>query len=153
MYKIAFSDRRQSRHPTFAAFYRRVAEIRSVTPQIIDRGRPSSARTTDQKEHILHALRDDSGINIRHTTQRRVPQEQLLYPYNLQPMQRLSHSDHSTRETLVYCTISPSVVFLLILFMDVATFGRDGMTNLHNQDLWADRKLRDTSLTKTSMYD
>lgn len=150
LYHNAFPDRTQPSHPTFAAVYRRIAETGTLAPQTVNRGTPRSARTIEQEEHILQAVEMDPAISTRRlavacgtsrSTAWRVLHEQSLYPYHLQRVQGLSPADYPPRANFcrwfIAQTANPRFVSS-VLFTDEATFGRDGITNLHNMHVWSD---------------
>lgn len=154
LYQMAFPERRQPNHQTFVAVYRRVAETGTVAPQTGDRGRPRVVRTPNLEEDILHCVEDDPGISTRqlavaagtsHSTAWRVLHEQLLYPYHMQRVQGLSPADFPPRENFCrwfLAQIANPLFVSSVLFTDEATFGRDGITNFHNDHVWADRNPR-----------
>lgn len=148
LYQITFSDWRQRSHPTLAVVYCCVTETGFVAPQTMDRGRLRSVQTLNHEEHILQAVRNDSGIHTHqvtlacctsHSTAWKVLQEQLLHLYHLQCGQSLSPFDHSPQENICWWFIAQTANLLFvssILFTVEATFG---ITNLHNQHLYTDQ--------------
>lgn len=152
LYQESFPNRHQPNHKTFAALFQRLAETGMVlreTP-LTDKGRPRTRRTHDFEEAILDHVAENPSVstrqlavtfNVDHMTAWRTIHDQLLYPYHLQRVQGLSPADYPQRETFCRWFIHQSANPLFIrtvLFTDEATFGRDGITNLHNQHVWAD---------------
>ncbi|KAJ4432635.1 hypothetical protein ANN_21258 [Periplaneta americana] len=114
-----------------------------------ERGRPRST-TPEVQEEILEAVNMTPSIstrrvalqvNVPHTTVWRLLKEYQLYPYHLQRVQALSPANYPARVRfcqwfLQQCGVNPNFP-ALILFTDEAQFTRDGITNFHNQHVWA----------------
>ncbi|KAJ4435913.1 hypothetical protein ANN_18533 [Periplaneta americana] len=80
-------------------------------------------------------------VNVPHTTVWRLLKEYQLYPYHLQRVQAVSPADYPARVRfcqwfLQQCDVNPNFP-ALVLFTDEAQFTRDGITNFHNQHVWA----------------
>ncbi|KAJ4438232.1 hypothetical protein ANN_14171 [Periplaneta americana] len=80
-------------------------------------------------------------VNVPHTTVWRLLKEYQLYPYHLQRVQALSPADYPARVRfcqwfLQQCGVNQNFP-ALVLFTDEAKFTRDGITNFHNQHVWA----------------
>ncbi|KAJ4431746.1 hypothetical protein ANN_20350 [Periplaneta americana] len=118
LYQMAFPDQRQPNHQTFVALYHRVAETGTVAPQTGDRGRPRVVRTPNLEEDILHCVEDDPGISTR----------QLAVA---------TGTSHSTAWRVLH-----EQLLYPYHMQHEATFGRDGITNFHNEHVWADRNPR-----------
>ncbi|KAJ4438173.1 hypothetical protein ANN_14112 [Periplaneta americana] len=110
----------------------------------LGRGRPRST-TPEVQEEILEASisirRVALQVNVPHTTVWRLLKEYHLYPYHLQRVQALSPADYPARVRfcqwfLQQCGVNPNFP-ALVLFTDEAQFTRDGITNFHNQHVWA----------------
>ncbi|KAJ4430718.1 hypothetical protein ANN_19309 [Periplaneta americana] len=115
----------------------------------LGRGRPRST-TPEVQEEILEAVNMTPSIstrrvalqvNVPHTTVWRLLKEYQLYPYHLQRVQALSPADYPARFRfcqwfLQQCGVNPNFP-ALVLFTDEAQFTRDGITNFHNQHVWA----------------
>ncbi|KAJ4439683.1 hypothetical protein ANN_07811 [Periplaneta americana] len=113
-----------------------------------ERGQPRST-TPEVQEEILEAVNMTPSIstrrvvlqvNVPHTTVWRLLKEYQLYPYHLQ-RQALSPADYPARVRfcqwfLEQCGVNPNFP-ALVLFTDEAQFTRDGITNFHNQHVWA----------------
>ncbi|KAJ4438126.1 hypothetical protein ANN_14065 [Periplaneta americana] len=87
-------------------------------------------------------------VNVPHTTVWRLLKEYQLYPYHLQRVQALSPADYPARVRfcqwfLQQCGVNPNFP-ALVLFTDEAQFTRDGITNFHNQHVWAYENPRST---------
>ncbi|KAJ4433205.1 hypothetical protein ANN_15462 [Periplaneta americana] len=107
---------------------------------------------TDRRtfEEILEAVNMTPSINTRrlalqvnvpHTTVWRLLKEYQLHPYHLQRVQALSPTDYPARVRfcqwfLQQCGVNPNFP-TLVLFTDEAQYTRDGITNFHNQHVWA----------------
>ncbi|KAJ4450932.1 hypothetical protein ANN_02367 [Periplaneta americana] len=114
-----------------------------------ERRRPRST-TPEVQEEILEAVdmtpsistrRVALQVNVPHTTVWRLLKEYQLYPYHLQRVQALSPADYPARVRfcqwfLQQCGVNPNFP-ALVLFTDEAQFTRDGITNFHNQHVWA----------------
>ncbi|KAJ4445089.1 hypothetical protein ANN_06888 [Periplaneta americana] len=114
-----------------------------------ERGRPRST-TPEVREEILEAVNMTPSIstrrvalqvNVPHTTVWRLLKEYQLYPYHLQRVQALSPADYPAQVRfcqwfLQQCGVNPNFP-ALVLFTDEAPFTRDGITNFHNQHVWA----------------
>ncbi|KAJ4441000.1 hypothetical protein ANN_10849 [Periplaneta americana] len=112
-------------------------------------GRPRST-TPEVQEEILEAVNLTSSIstrrvalqvNVPHTTVWRLLKEYQLYLYHLQRVQALSPADYPAgvrfcQWFLQQCGVNPNFP-ALVLFTGEAQFTRDGITNFHNQHVWA----------------
>ncbi|KAJ4426971.1 hypothetical protein ANN_26770 [Periplaneta americana] len=112
-------------------------------------GRPRST-TPKVQEEILEAVNMTPSIstrrvalqvNVPHTTVWRQLKEYQFYPYHLQRVQALSPADYPARVRfcqwfLQQCGVNPNFP-ALVLFTDKAQFTLDGITNFHNQHVWA----------------
>ncbi|KAJ4452300.1 hypothetical protein ANN_03820 [Periplaneta americana] len=124
------------------------AQVWKINSPGLGRGRPRST-TPEVQEEILEAVnmtpistqRVALQVNVPHTTVWRLLKEYQLYPYHLQRVQALSPADYPARVRfcqwfLQQCGVNPNFP-ALVLFTDEAQFIRDGITNFHNQHVWA----------------
>ncbi|KAJ4451659.1 hypothetical protein ANN_03129 [Periplaneta americana] len=149
-YKTLIEDR--SRPPdrkTFVRLHYRLCGYGKFNSPGLGRGRPRST-TPEVQEEILEAVnmtpfistrRVALQVNVPHTTVWRLLKEYQLYPYHLQRVQALSPADYPARVRfcqwfLQQCGVNPNFP-ALVLFTDEAQFTRDGITNFHNQHVWA----------------
>ncbi|KAJ4446068.1 hypothetical protein ANN_12759 [Periplaneta americana] len=133
---------------TFVRLHYRLCEYGKFNSPGLGRGRPRST-TPQVQEEILEAVNMTSistrrvalQVNVSHTTVWRLLKEYQLYPYHLQRVQALSSADYPARVRfcqwfLQQCGGNPNFP-ALVLFTDEAQFTRDGITNFHNQHVWA----------------
>ncbi|KAJ4432454.1 hypothetical protein ANN_21073 [Periplaneta americana] len=134
---------------TFVRLHYRLCEYGKFNSPGLGRGRPRST-TPEVQEEILEAVNMTPSIstrrvalqvNVPHTTVWRLLKEYQLYPYHLQRVQSLSPADYPARVRfcqwfLQQCGVNPNFP-ALVLFTDEAQFTRDGITNFHNQHVWA----------------
>ncbi|KAJ4437935.1 hypothetical protein ANN_13874 [Periplaneta americana] len=134
---------------TFVRLHYRLCEYGKFNSPGLGRGRPRST-TPEVQEEILEALNMTPSIstrrvalqvNVPHTTVWRLLKEYQLYPYHLQRVQALSPADYPAR--VRFCQwflqqygVNPNFP-ALVLFTDEVQFTRDGITNFHNQHVWA----------------
>jgi len=102
------------------------------------------AYTPDVEECILEDVAGDSGISMRqlaaafavgHMTVLRILHEQLLYPYHLDSAHCLIPADQPPKENYCRWFVQPTstpLLVSLVLFIDEATFVRDGITDFHS---------------------
>lgn len=150
-YREKFPNRRVPNHQTFGNIVRRLRETGSLKPKHSDRGRQRTRLTVELEERILERVEEDPKISTRrlghqlevskdviHT----VIKEQLLHPYHLQKVQELLPLDYEAR--LTFCQFIQSQRIRdpdfskSILFTDEATFTRCGITNVHNDHVYAE---------------
>jgi len=151
VYSERFPNRRIPSHPTFAAVERRLRETGRFTAVTADYGRQRYVRNPEVEEDILEHVEEDPELSTRRlgrevgvskNTVNRVLTEQLLHPYHKQPVQDLLPHDPEAR--LGFCRFvnrhrEINVDFgNNILFTDEACFTRRGVTNFHNEHLYAD---------------
>ncbi|KAJ4435156.1 hypothetical protein ANN_23732 [Periplaneta americana] len=134
---------------TFVRLHYRLCEYRKFNSPGLGRGRARST-TPEVQEEILEAVNMTPSIstrrvalqvNVPHTTVWRLLKEYQLYPYHLQRVQALSPADYPARVRfcqwfLQQCGVNPNFP-ALVLFTDEAQCTRDGITNFHNQHVWA----------------
>ncbi|KAJ4449249.1 hypothetical protein ANN_00646 [Periplaneta americana] len=134
---------------TFVRLHYSLCEYGKFNSPGLGRGRPRST-TPEVQEKILEAVNMTSSIstrrvalqvNVPYTTVWRLLKEYQLYPYHLQRVQALSPADYPARVRfcqwfLQQCGVNPNFP-ALVLFTDEAQFTRDGITNFHNQHVWA----------------
>lgn len=151
MYRDMFPNRIAPNRKTFLTIERRLREHGSFKPIMINCGTRRRVRNQDTEELILQEVERNPKTSIRrigHTlgvsraSVHRVLQEQLLHPYHLQQVQELLPRDFESR--VEFCQ------FILrknnedpnfpeyILFTDEACFTKTGITNVHNDHIWAD---------------
>lgn len=151
VYGERFPNRRVPNHKTFANIERRLRETGSFRPATANRGRARSIRTPHVEEEILERIEENPGVSSRclglevgvsKNVVHRVLQEQMLYPYHVQGVQELLLADPDAR--LAFCRFiqerrAEDMNFHnKILFTDEACFTRRGMTNFHNEHVYAD---------------
>ncbi|KAJ4449147.1 hypothetical protein ANN_00542 [Periplaneta americana] len=143
LYQERYPQRHCPDRKTFVPLHYRLGRPRSTTPKV--------------QEEILEAVNMTPSISTRrvalqisvpHTTVWRLLKEYQLYPYHLQRVQALSSADYPARDRfcqpfLQQCGVNPNFP-ALVLFTDEAQFTRDGITNFHNQHVWAYENLRAT---------
>ncbi|KAJ4437933.1 hypothetical protein ANN_13872 [Periplaneta americana] len=149
LYQERYPQRQCPDRKTFVRLHYRLCEYGKFNSPGLGRGRPRST-TPEVQEEILEALNMTPSINTRrvalqvnvpHTTVWRLLKEYQLYPYHLQRVQALSPADYPAR--VRFCQwflqqygVNPNFP-ALVLFTDEAQFTRDGITNFHNQNVWA----------------
>lgn len=150
VYSERFPNRRVPSHPTFAAVERRLRETGSFAPNTVDNGRERFVRIPEVEEDILERVEEDPELSTRRIGRElgvskdvvhKVLREQLLYPYHKKPVQELLVHDPQIR--LGFCRFvnmqrerDPNFV-KKVLFTDEAGFTRRGITNTHNEHVYA----------------
>ncbi|KAJ4449582.1 hypothetical protein ANN_00985 [Periplaneta americana] len=156
LYQERYSQRQCPDRKTFVRLHYRLCEYGKCNSSGLGRGRPRST-TPEVQEEILEAVNMTPSIstrrvalqvNVPHTTVWRLLKEYQLYPYHLQRVQALSPADYPARVRfcqwfLQLCGVNPNFP-ALVLFTDEAQFTRDGITNFHNQHVWAYKNPRAT---------
>ncbi|KAJ4430198.1 hypothetical protein ANN_22408 [Periplaneta americana] len=146
LYQERYPQRQCPDRKTFVRLHYRLCEYGKFNSPGLGRGRPRST-TPEVQGEILEAVNMTPSIstrrvalqvNVPHTTVWRLLKEYQLYPYHLQRVQALSSADYPARVRfcqwfLQQCGVNPN----LVLFTDEAQFTRDGITNFHNQHVWA----------------
>lgn len=160
IYGDRFPNRRLPNHQTFAAVERRLRETGRFAPATADYGRERMVRTPVVEEEILERVTEDAKLSTRRLSLEvgvskdvvhRVLQEQLLHPYHIQPVQDLLVLDPNLR--LGFCGFineqrAQNVNFCRnILFTDEACFTRRGVTNFHNEHVYAYENPHATKVT------
>ncbi|KAJ4426443.1 hypothetical protein ANN_27257 [Periplaneta americana] len=149
LYQERYPQRQCPDRKTFVRLHYRLCEYGKFSSPGLGRGRPRST-TPEVQEEILEAVnmtpsistrRVALKINVPHTTVWRLLKEYQLYPYHLQRVQALSPADYPARVRfcqwfLQQCGVNPNFP-ALVLLTDEAQFTRDGITNFHNQHVWA----------------
>lgn len=150
VYSERFPNRRIPSHPTFAAIERRIRETGRFAPVTADYGRERFVRVPEVEEEILECVEEDPEISTRRIGRElgvckdvvhAVIREQLLYPYHKIAVQHLLEHDPEMR--LVFCRFvngqkEADLNFgNTILFTDEACFTRRGVTNFHNEHVYA----------------
>ncbi|KAJ4441123.1 hypothetical protein ANN_10973 [Periplaneta americana] len=149
LYQERYPQRQCPDRKTFVRLHYRLCEYGKFNSPGLGRGRPRST-TPEVHEEILEAVNMTPSIstrrvalqvNVPHTTVWRVLKEYQLYPYHLQRVQALSSADYPARVRfcqwfLQQCGVNPNFP-ALVLFTDKAQLTRDGITNFHNQHVWA----------------
>ncbi|KAJ4451322.1 hypothetical protein ANN_02784 [Periplaneta americana] len=149
LYQERYPQRQCPDRKTFVRLHYRLCEYGKFNSPGLGRGRPRST-TPEVQEEILEAVNMTPSIstrrvalqvNVPHTTVWRLLKAYQLYPYHLQRVQALSPADYPARFRfcqwfLQQCGVNPNSP-ALVLFTDEAQFTRDGITNFHNQHVWA----------------
>lgn len=151
VYRERFPGRRVPNHQTFAAVERRLRETGRFAPVRVNVGRQRFVRVAEVEEEILERVDDNPEISTRKLSREmgiskdvinRVTREQQIYPYHKQPVQELLHLDFDLR--LRFCQfindqMADNVNFNRnILFTDEACFTKRGVTNFHNEHVYAE---------------
>ncbi|KAJ4440099.1 hypothetical protein ANN_08232 [Periplaneta americana] len=149
LYQERYPQRQCPDRKTFVRLHYRLCEYGKFNSPGLGRGRPRST-TPEVQEEILEAVnmtpslstrRVALQVNVPHTTVWRLLKEYQLYPYHLQRVQALSPADYPARVRFCQWFLQQCGVNLnfpaLVLFTDEAQFTRDGITNFHNQHVWA----------------
>ena len=159
LYRERFPNRRHPNRKTFERLFRRLSETGSIISRYSDQGRPRTLRP-DVEERILINVGDNPRISTRslaaqhgisHNTVWRLLREQQLHPYHLQRVQGLTPGDYAPRVTFCRWLLqqADNPTFLTkILFTDEATFARNGITNYHNDHLWAEENPHGRIITR-----
>lgn len=151
VYQERYPNRRIPNHKTFARIERRLRETGRLQPARFNTGRPRQARTPIAEEAVLQTIDNNPEISTR-TLQRetgipkstvsRILSDQLIRPFHIQPVQELLPLDHGSRLNFAQIIRERIVVddgfHTNILFTDESCFTRRGMTNLHNEHIYAD---------------
>ncbi|KAJ4427042.1 hypothetical protein ANN_26841 [Periplaneta americana] len=149
LYQEGYTQRQCPDRKTFVRLHYRLCEYGKFNSPGLGRERPRST-TPEVQEEILEAVNMTPSIstrrvalqvNVPHTTVWRLLKEYQLYLYHLQCVQALSPADYPARVRfcqwfLQQCGVNPNFP-ALVLFTDEAQFTRDGITNFHNQHVWA----------------
>ncbi|XP_066261268.1 uncharacterized protein [Euwallacea similis] len=150
-YHDMFPNRRIPNHQTFARIERRLRETGSLAPYMVNCGHPRTIRTSAAEEQILERINGEPSIscrrlclelNISKSVINRVTKDYLLHPYHLQKVQELLPGDIQLR--LDFCSFindqrTQDMFFhKKILFTDEACFTRTGISNIHNEHVYAE---------------
>ncbi|KAJ4444989.1 hypothetical protein ANN_06788 [Periplaneta americana] len=116
LYQESYPQRQCPDRKTFVRLHYRLCEYGKFNSPGLGRGRPRST-TPEVQEEILEAVNMTPSISTRRA---------------------LSPADYPARVRLCQwflqqCGVNPN----LVLFTDEAQFTRDGITNFHNQHVWA----------------
>ncbi|KAJ4432089.1 hypothetical protein ANN_20703 [Periplaneta americana] len=144
LYQERYPQRQCPDRKTFVRLHYRLCEYGKFNSPGLGRGRPRYT-TPEVQEEILEAVNMTPSISTRMVALQvnvwRLLKEYQLYPYHLQRVQALSPADYPARVRfcqwfLQQCGVNPNFP-ALVLFTDEAQFTRDGITNFHNQHVWA----------------
>ncbi|KAJ8939148.1 hypothetical protein NQ318_010903 [Aromia moschata] len=151
VYGERFPNRRLPNHTTFTAVVRRLRETGRFAARTADYGRNRFVRTADVEEEILARVEADPELSTRRIgaemeiskdVVHRTLKEQLPHPYHKTPVQDLLIQDPGSR--IIFCWAVNTQRQLnenfanMILFTDEACFTRRGITNFHNEHVYAD---------------
>lgn len=151
VYMERFPGRRIPNHQTFANIERHLRETGSFERKFEGRGRNRTTRTIENEEDILVRVEEEPNISTRQlehelevpkTIVNDILKEQFLHPYHIQTVQELLPIDPPQR--LLFCQfirnrrLHDLNFSKKILFTDEASFTRSGVTNLHNEHVYAD---------------
>lgn len=160
VYSERFPNRRLPNRKTFAAVERRIRETGMFAPVSANYGRARTVRTPEVEEEILNRIEENPKLSSRRLglelgvskdTVNRVTREQLLHPFHIQRVQDLLPHDFESR--LGFCRFiqehrnQDRNFTRRILFTDEACFTRSGITNLHNEHVYADENPHATKVT------
>ena len=160
VYSERFPNRRTPNHKTFAEVERRLRETGSFAPVSINYGRVRTVRTPEVEEDILDRIEENPKLSSRRLglevgaskdTVNRVTREQLLHPFHVQRVHDLLPHDFEAR--LGFCRFiqehrnDDRHFTRRIVFTDEASFTRSGITNLHNEHVYAEENPRATRVT------
>ncbi|KAJ4433473.1 hypothetical protein ANN_15776 [Periplaneta americana] len=135
LYQERYPQRQCPDRKKFVRLHYRVCEYRKFNSPGLGRGRPRST-TPEVQEEILEAVNMTPSIstrrvalqvNVPHTTVWRLPCHQQI---------TLHERVRFCQWFLQQCGVNPSFP-ALVLFTGEAQFTRDGITNFHNQHVWA----------------
>lgn len=150
LYAERFPNRRIPCPETFTRLHLRLEETGSFAKSKIG-GRPFTIRTPQLEEDVLNMVEESPGtstrkvgneLNVNHKTVWSILKDYLLYPYHIQRVQALLPRDFPTRVN--FCNWFQENSLRVpnfpkkILFTDEANFSRDGITNFHNNHIWAE---------------
>lgn len=151
VYQERYPNRRIPNHKTFARIERRLRETGRLTPVRVNAGRPRQARTPIAEEAVLQMIDNNPNTSTRRlqreagipkSTVSRIIRDQLIRPFHIQPVQELLPPDYELRLSFLQTIRERRVVdngfHTKILFTDESCFTRRGMTNLHNDHVYAD---------------
>lgn len=151
VYERRFPNRLVPNHQTFASIERHLRETGSFERTFEGRGRMRTTRTVELEEEILDRVEEEPSTSTRRigrelhipkTIVHNVLKEQLLYPFHVEKVQELLPIDPPMR--LAFChfiqnkRVEDPNFAMKILFTDEACFSRSGVTNLHNEHVYAD---------------
>lgn len=150
LYRHRFPTRRHPDHKTISAVEVRLLETGCLAPNMRHAGRPRQL-TRQQEEQLLHDIEEDPSVSTRileanrhhsRSTIHRFMQRENLYPYHLQPVQKLHHGDSGLRlqfsRWFLNCLDTNEDLFKQVLWSDEAHFNQQGVFNQHNLHIWND---------------
>lgn len=151
VYHVRYPNRQTPERKTFAAVERRLRETGQFKPIRINVGQPRQARAAVVEEEVLELVNDNPKISTRllerqtgvsKTTVNRILQEQQIHPFHIQPVQELLLQDPASRMNFTRVIrerrAADPLFHTKILFTDEACFTRRGITNLHNEHVYAE---------------
>nr|QLJ84872.1 transposase-like protein [Dichotomius schiffleri] len=151
VYRERYPNRRIPNHKTFARIEHRLRETGNLKPVRFNAGRPRQARTPIAEEAVLQEVDNNPRISTRRlehevriskSTANRVIRDQLIHPFHVRPVQELLPLDPRSRLNFAEIVMERRVIdnefHTKILFTDESCFTRRGMTNLHNEHVYAD---------------
>jgi len=152
VYQERFPNRRIPNHKTFARIERRLRETGKLQPARLNAGRPRQVRTVIVEEDVLQMVENDPEISTRRlqratgvskSTVNRILRDQLIRPFHTQAVQELLLPDYGSRLNFARIiqerrTVDEGFLNTNILFTDESCFTRRGMTNLHNEHIYAE---------------
>lgn len=156
VYIERFPNRRIPNHQTFGAVERRLRETGKFAPTTVNYGRNRIIRTPQIEEEILDRVEEDPSASTRRlalevgvskNTVNRTLRQQQLHPFHLQPVHDLLPLDSELRQR--FCRFIRETRALdenfhkTILFTDECCFTRRGMTNMHNEHVYAEENPRE----------
>ena len=115
-------------------------------PSVAVRSEKEVVRTINTRENILEMVQRSPRLSTRRMASRigvsrmqvwRTSHEEDLYPYHDQRVQRLEPGDHAQRLDLCRWITARPELLSVILFIDEASFTRDGINNSRNVHKWS----------------
>lgn len=152
VYQERYPYRRIPNRKTFARIECRLRERGSLVPARFNTGRPRQARTPLVEEAVLQEVENHPEISTRilerrtgipKTTIHQIFRDQLIRPFHIQRVQELLPFDPESRVNFAQIiqeriALGDGFQANKILFTDESCFTRRGVTNLHNEHVYAD---------------
>lgn len=158
LYAEKYPNRNTPGRRLFLSIDRRLRETGTLRPQLAGHcGRP---KVDAHDEEILDAIEETpqsstrvvaAQLDLSHMMVWRRLKEQQLHPYHLTTVQELLDEDYPKRigfcDWLLTENTRNANFVNHILFTDEATFNRNGITNHHNEHIWAEENPHEKKVT------